>query len=163
MTPDDPPGLPELGHIGDGLGCQSLELVDGVQQLDDALKTPLADDSSQDFPIETNSDQDFQRSDLNSSSRTKVGIKKKKRKSFQHEMSSTKLFTTHLALHFNSVQQVEEDFKAGVFLDGQKAHLLGQIEVHHGVQSVHGGRLVAFLHSQYHKLSSRQVRRQLRS
>lgn len=61
MLPDDPPGLPELGHVGDGLGCQSLELVDRVQQLDDALKTPLVDDSSEDFPIVTNSDQDFQR------------------------------------------------------------------------------------------------------
>lgn len=64
VLPDDPPGLPELGHVGDGLSRQSLELFDRVQQLDDALKTPLADDSSEDFPVVTNSDQDFQRPDL---------------------------------------------------------------------------------------------------
>lgn len=64
MLPDDPPGLPELSHVCDGLGRQSLELFDRVQQLDDALKTPLVNNSSEDFPVETNSDQDFQRSDL---------------------------------------------------------------------------------------------------
>lgn len=64
VLPDDPPGLPELGHVGDGLSRQSLELFDRIQQLDNALKAPLADDSSEDFPVVTNSDQDFQRSDL---------------------------------------------------------------------------------------------------
>lgn len=73
--------------------------------------------------------------------------RREKKNSFQREISSTMLFKTHLAFHFNSVQQVEEDFNAGILLNGQKAHLLGQIKVHHGVQSVHGGHLVAFLES----------------
>lgn len=156
VLPDDPPGLPELGHVGDGLSRQSLELFDRVQQLDDALKTLLTDDSSEDFPVVTNSDQDFQRSDLiKEKSKPSWYYYFKKIIKYQHEVVSTQLFTAHLALHFNGVQQVEEDFKAGVLLDGQQAHLLGQIEVHHGVQSVHGGRLVAFLHSQSPELVSR--------
>lgn len=64
VLPDDPPCLPELGHVGNGLCCQSLELLYRIQQLHDALKTPLADYSSEDFLVETNSDQDLQRSDL---------------------------------------------------------------------------------------------------
>lgn len=74
MLPDDPPGLSELGHVGDGLSCQGLELFDRVQQLDDALKTPLADDSSENFSVVTNSDQDFQRSDLIKKNPKKISV-----------------------------------------------------------------------------------------
>lgn len=52
---------------------------------------------------------------------------------------------TYFAFDFICIQQVNEDFEATYFPDGNLTRLLHQIHVQHGAQTEHGGCLVAFL------------------
>lgn len=65
MLSDGPAGPPELGHVGDGLSRQTLELlVGGVQDAHHGLQAPQVRDRTPDLRVLADLLQDFQRANL---------------------------------------------------------------------------------------------------
>lgn len=65
VLPDYSPRPAELGHVGDRLGSQGLELLDRwVQDGHDTLQASHVNDGSTDLHVVANLPEDFERSDL---------------------------------------------------------------------------------------------------